>query len=125
MELNGTNKVAKSCNIKFVCHICDYNTCRKSSYDKHLLSSKHQMELNGTNKVAKSCNKHSCDICSKNAIVSLSYNIIYISVTNLKNHKNANKIPKSIFSFRKWTFINVHFTFIQKSFEKIVAKSHL
>ena len=65
MELNGTKKVAKSCNIKFVCNSCDYNTSRKSSYDKHLLSSKHRLELNGTNKVAKSCNKYSCDICSK------------------------------------------------------------
>lgn len=65
MELNGTNKVAKSCNMKFICNSCDYNTSRKSSYDKHLLSSKHRLELNGTNKVAKSCNKYSCDICSK------------------------------------------------------------
>jgi len=27
--------------IKFLCETCDYNTCRKSSYDKHLMTAKH------------------------------------------------------------------------------------
>ena len=37
--------VAKSCEKvaeNFCCLICDYNTCRKSSYDKHILISKHK-----------------------------------------------------------------------------------
>jgi len=64
MELNGTKKVAKSCNINFHCECCAYYTSRKSSLYKHFTTSKHLMELNGTKKVAKSCN-HICDICSK------------------------------------------------------------
>ena len=31
----------------FYCQICDYSTSRKSSIDKHNLSSKHKMEING------------------------------------------------------------------------------
>jgi len=33
----------------YVCNICDYNSCRKSQYDRHILSRKHQIRTN-TNK---------------------------------------------------------------------------
>ena len=59
---------------KFHCNICDYNTSRKSSYDKHLLTSKH-IKLTNNNKIeAKSCEKvaknekileHICKKCNK------------------------------------------------------------
>jgi hypothetical protein len=41
----------------FICKICDYNTCKKSSYDKHLTTNKH---LNGKQlpeKLLKGCPK--------------------------------------------------------------------
>jgi hypothetical protein len=56
-------------NLKYYCKKCDYNTSRKSSYDRHTLSSKHQnctignaMETNMCKKVqnvffCKKCNK--------------------------------------------------------------------
>jgi len=31
----------------FVCEICDYNTSRKSQYDRHVLTAKHQNDKNG------------------------------------------------------------------------------
>ena len=34
-----TNLVQESSNILY-CHSCDYNTCRKSQYERHLLTSK-------------------------------------------------------------------------------------
>ena len=59
---------------KFHCNICDYNTSRKSSYDKHLLTSKH-IKLTNNNKIeSKSCEKvaknekileHICKKCNK------------------------------------------------------------
>ena len=42
MQTLGKCKNAKSCIDKYVCKICDYSTSRKSSYDKHILTPKHQ-----------------------------------------------------------------------------------
>lgn len=71
METKSCEKVAK----KFHCHVCDYNTERKSSFDKHLLSAKHLKETNGNKwkqKISKSCDddnqtitNYSCDQCGK------------------------------------------------------------
>ena len=60
---NDTQKVAKSCSkfaLKFYCEKCDYSTCKKSSWTKHLETKKHnaaQMIHNDTQKVAKSCSE--------------------------------------------------------------------
>jgi hypothetical protein len=52
-ETKKHNKTAKhKMNIitnyaqKFNCDICDYKTCKKSSYDNHLLSAKHEKNMN-------------------------------------------------------------------------------
>jgi hypothetical protein len=62
--------LTKSCKknaVFFSCIECDYNTSRKSSYDKHLLTAKHQnMAVVNKNdiKVAKSCNSDwECTLC--------------------------------------------------------------
>lgn len=58
---NAAPEVAKSCKKKvltFYCEKCDYTTSRKSSWNKHNETKKHnaaQMLHNGTSKVAKSC----------------------------------------------------------------------
>ena len=60
---NDTQKVAKSCSnnaFTYYCKKCDYGTCKKSSWIKHLETKKHngtQMIHNDTQKVAKSCSK--------------------------------------------------------------------
>ena len=65
METTSCKKVAK----KYVCNLCEYNTCRKSSYDKHLSTSKHlniEFGDNGDDKVAKKLqNYHKCNTCNK------------------------------------------------------------
>lgn len=65
---NGILKVAKSCS-KFECNFCDYTTCKKSSWEKHLVTKKHlnaEMIHNGISKVAKSCsNERFMCICGK------------------------------------------------------------
>ena len=40
MDTKDTKKLLKSCS-EFCCKSCDYTTSKKSSYDKHLLTSKH------------------------------------------------------------------------------------
>ena len=61
MVHNGTSLGTKSCKKVapiFYCEKCDYTTSRKSSWEKHLQTKKHndtQMVHNGTLEVAKSC----------------------------------------------------------------------
>ena len=42
---------------KFYCDFCDYTTCKKSSYDKHLSTDKHKNSENDSKMVVKSCQK--------------------------------------------------------------------
>ncbi len=76
METLGNQNMPKICPKlcpKFCCNICDYNTSKKSSYDNHLVSSKHQknvkgnvMETNGNQNMPKLCSsKYLCEICKK------------------------------------------------------------
>jgi len=55
---------AKNCN-KFFCKSCDYATMRKSSYDDHLLTLKHQKSIFVNQKPAKTCSYHICQFCQK------------------------------------------------------------
>jgi hypothetical protein len=53
MTTESCKKVAKT----FVCEKCDYITVRKSSYDKHILTSKHKETTIDTQPTTKSCEK--------------------------------------------------------------------
>jgi hypothetical protein len=68
MEINGNEKVAKF----FYCNCCDYNTSKKTNYDKHILTAKHKkatfgnnLEINGNDSIydnenfdCKNCGQH-------------------------------------------------------------------
>ena len=72
METLG-NAIPQNSAMKFYCQNCDYRTCRKSSYDDHLLSSKHHKKANGNifdtygnaNPQNNFDSKHSCKNCKK------------------------------------------------------------
>ena len=69
METFG-NAILLNSAQKFYCKYCDYGTSRKSSYDDHILSTKHQKHKNGNfrkpNSVVKICDsKYSCGLCDK------------------------------------------------------------
>jgi hypothetical protein len=51
--------------LEFCCEKCNYNTSKKSSYNKHLLTAKHKMLTNDYIKVAKSCSEFICNKCNK------------------------------------------------------------
>ena len=79
-------KSCKNVAFKHMCILCDYNTSRKSSIDKHFLTDKHNQcvlgDFGDTQKVAKGCKQnqdkpYNCDKCSK----------IYISRNGLWKHK--------------------------------------
>ena len=72
METLGNANLLNSAP-KFYCKHCDYGTGRKSSYDDHILSAKHQkhtigngLESNGNQNPSKFCaSKYSCKKCEK------------------------------------------------------------
>ena len=72
METLGNANLQKSA-MNFYCKKCDYGTCRKSSFDDHVLSAKHQkcsngniLETNGNANQKKNCNStHLCENCKK------------------------------------------------------------
>ena len=74
----------------FCCSFCDYKTSRKSSYSKHLLTSKHIKLTNINKNNEESCkkveneneNEFTCDICEK----------IYKSRVGLWKHNKVCKI---------------------------------
>ena len=64
-----TKSCKKVANI-FNCEYCDYNTSRKSSYDKHVLTAKHIKLTDVNKKLQKSCKKvanisFTCQNCNK------------------------------------------------------------
>jgi len=52
MVVNDSNLVPKSSN-KYECIKCDYTTCRKSQYDRHLSTDKHKKHENDSDLVPK------------------------------------------------------------------------
>ena len=72
METLGNIFVAKSCSI-FYCNFCDYTSSKKSSYTKHIMTSKHKKQTNGNiletfgnQKLLKSCFlSFVCEKCNK------------------------------------------------------------
>jgi len=59
----ATNLVPKS-SANYFCEKCDYNTSRKSQYNRHLLTAKHKNQQTATNLVPKSSVKLECK-CGK------------------------------------------------------------
>jgi len=60
------NKNLQKICAKFYCKLCDYGTCRKSSYNEHLLSAKHQKSMIGNEKIGKICtDRFTCKNCNK------------------------------------------------------------
>jgi hypothetical protein len=73
MAIKSCKKVAEN----FVCDCCHYITSRKSSYDKHILTSKHEKSIKSIESCKKVAIKFSCLECSK----------IYKDASGLWRHK--------------------------------------
>jgi hypothetical protein len=97
MSINGNEKVAKSCN-QYMCEKCTYITVRKSSYDKHLTTSKHLSAINGNEKVAKvakSCIHFVCENCNYETSRKSSYDKHLLTSKHLLTMNNNAKVAKS------------------------------
>jgi hypothetical protein len=99
METLGDKKVAKVAHTQYYCEQCDYVCCKKSNYDKHILTAKHKKVTLGDKKVAKSSKKEPNDNIITNDIVSNKYlceycDREYCSRNGLWKHKkNCKSIP--------------------------------
>jgi hypothetical protein len=78
----------KSCN-DFYCENCDYVTCRKSSYIKHIESKKHKV-AESSKKLQKSCNDFYCEFCDYVTYRKSSY----VKHFESKKHKVAESSKK-------------------------------
>jgi hypothetical protein len=59
------NKKVPKSSFTYNCEYCNYNTVRKSQYERHIITAKHIMITNGNNKVQKSSNSYTCCNCFK------------------------------------------------------------
>ena len=71
METLGDKILPKFCS-KYYCELCDYSTCKKSSYTDHILSTKHTKQTSanvlgdfGDAKSAILLSEHICEKCNK------------------------------------------------------------
>ena len=61
----SVNEIMPKLCHKFFCEKCDYGTSKKSSYDNHLISSKHKKSMIVNEFMPKLCCKYTCEKCSK------------------------------------------------------------
>ena len=92
MQTFGKYNVAKSSNQKFICKVCHYFTCRKSNYEKHILTDKHIL------RESEVMCPHKCS-CGKlfTRIGNLNRNkktCMYQENGRAKVEKVANSLPK-------------------------------
>ena len=86
-----TESCEKDANL-FKCKICEYNTSRKSSYDKHLLTSKHIKLTIVNDLLTKSCTK----VANNTAFLCQNCNKEYKSRVGLWKHKKNCIIENKI-----------------------------
>jgi hypothetical protein len=95
MEHLGVNEVKKSKSKLYTCELCDYNSCQKANYEKHLLTPKHIKR-----ETEVKC-PHKCS-CGK----------VFTRIDNLNRHKKnckyeeilkakVSKVSKSIKSIER------------------------
>jgi hypothetical protein len=85
------NKKVRKSSENFYCEKCHYSTSRKSQYDRHLTTDKHQILTNPNDLVPKKCVNYDC-ICGKSYKHSSS---LCAHKKNCKN-KNNNLIESSV-----------------------------
>jgi hypothetical protein len=94
MEILGNKKLQNSCT-EYCCEKCDYKTVRKSSYDKHLLTPKHNLEMSGTKKLQNSCTDYCCEKCNYKTVRKSSYDKHLLTSKHqmeMSGNKVANKV---------------------------------
>ena len=85
-------KIPKNALINYCCKDCDYNTCNKFDFNRHISTDKHKKNANPQ----KSPNIYRCDCCDYNTSSAKEYNR---HMATDKHKKNANP-PKTPPNYR-------------------------
>ena len=123
METLG-NAILLNSAQKFYCKYCDYGTCKKSSYDDHILSAKHQKRANGNGVetlgnaiLLNSAQKFCCEYCLKE----------FKNRSGLWKHKKKCDFHDNIVMDSKQTNNNVipidHASLTEKMIELVMSKN--
>jgi hypothetical protein len=93
-------KTDEKINEMFVCSSCNYNTSKKSDYDKHIMTAKHKLFTSSNDFISK----YHCDICDKkyNSRVGLWYH-----KKKCLNKKNIIGSNKDSHDYNKESIINI------------------
>jgi ABC-type transporter Mla subunit MlaD len=128
-----SNKILPKICSKFYCEICDYGTCKKSSYDDHLVSAKHTKSMVGNEILPKFCSEFVCPNCSKKyieaALLSCVGCIVYTQKTvleeinKLRLTRTATKIAEVFSDLKESSEHLGTFQVYQKSLNSYVDKT--
>ena len=94
-----TKKVPKV-PTNFICNFCDYKTCRKSQYDRHLLTAKHKMLTQKVPKVP-------CETASTYIQEISSHKNTYVSHLLDDKSKMLTNVDKMLTEFSSVPKINI------------------
>ena len=82
---------------KYYCYDCDYNTCKKNDYIKHLSTDKHKntengskMVVNDSKKSPKVALKFICNLCDYSSSKKSDY-VKHLTTDKHKNRQNGSK----------------------------------
>ena len=89
MELFG-NKIKQKTSNNYYCEKCNFNTVRKSNYDRHILTSKHLKEMYGTKNEQKTSNSYSCKKCNYNTVRKSNYDSHILTSNHKAAHTSSN-----------------------------------
>ena len=87
----NTKNVPKS-STEYCCTLCDYSTSRKSQYDRHIITRKHELKQNEPKKEPLNTNIFVCNLCNKvfNSRTTLWRHSKECNVRNNNNNNNNN-----------------------------------
>ena len=89
-----STKISKNLDNNYCCKLCDFNTCKLTDYNRHLVTQKHVRNESATsgNKILEKTLIY-VKFVRKNIIIDLVYGDIKINVIKKKN-KKKKKIKK-------------------------------
>jgi hypothetical protein len=93
MATIGNRIMQKLCK-EFCCEKCNYKTVRKSRYDTHLLSAKHQSATNGNGIMQKLCKEFCCEKCNYKTVRKSSYDTHLLSAKH-QSATNGNELSNT------------------------------
>jgi hypothetical protein len=104
---------------KYLCECCNYITCKKQNYDKHILTPKHitNKEQNKTKEEIEAEKIYSCKICSKKYVTSMG--LWKHKKICLEIHKNKINNTKNINEIEFINYIENNKEFLQNIINKI------